>query len=66
MTDAERSMSFSRFTPSGVSSNTQETSSATGRPSISKMTKMRSAQSGAPKIGNRRSAACTSSQATTA
>ena len=52
VTDAERSMSFSRFTPSGVSSNTQATSSVTGKPSNSTITKMRSAQSGAPKTGN--------------
>jgi len=66
VTEAERSMSFSRFTPSGVSLYTQATSSATGEPSSSTLTRMRSAQSGAPNAGDTTSATCTSSQATTA
>ena len=63
--DSSRLTSFSRLMPSGVSSNAQANTTASGKPSISMKSTDFATQSGAPKFSNARSAICASTQATT-
>ncbi len=63
--DSLRSTSFSRFIPSGVSSNAQANSSATGNPMTSSNKTRRPTQSGRANIGATISTTCSSSQVTT-
>jgi hypothetical protein len=63
--DSARATSLSRCRPSGVSSYTQATTSAGTKPSASRITTLRTAQSGAPNTGSRVPATCVSSHAPT-
>jgi len=63
--EASGATSASRFRPSGVSSNNQAKASAGRKPIASTSTMLRASHSGAPNIGSKVPATCTTSHAPT-